>query len=192
METSEDVVQNVAQDVVQLLTGLITETGFEAHGCCPASALRIVPEVRDMCAEDKCNSFGKSWSCPPACGTLDDFEALFRSYGQCIVFQTVYPLEDEFDIEAMFAANRLHEQRFHELAAKANASLFDIALFSAGTCTLCGRGMCTYPDAPCCHPELMRPSMEAAGLWVSEVCEAAHIPYNHGSLTMTYTSCALV
>ena len=171
---------------------LIARAGFDFVGQCPAAVLKVVPAVRDMCAEDKCRSFGKSWSCPPACGTLEEFEALFKRYERCVVFQTTLNMEDDFDYETMVEAKRLHDERFNALSARVVASGHDIALLSAGTCKLCAPGSCTCPDAPCIHPKLMHPSMEAAGLWVSEVCTAAQIAYNHGPLTMTYTSCALV
>jgi len=170
----------------------IAKVGFESYGHCDTTELRIIPEVRDMCAEDKCNSYKKSWSCPPACGTLDSFETLLRNYRRCFVFQTVYAMEDEFDFEAMLKANTAHSRRFTELTKMVNNSAYDIALLSAGSCKLCGSNGCTCPDAPCRHPDLMRPSMEAAGLLVSEACVAANIPYHHGSCTMTFTSCALL
>ena len=34
--------------------------------------------------------------------------------------------------------------------------------------------------------------MEAAGLLVTDACNAAGVPYNHGKLTMAYTGCALL
>ena len=61
---------------------------------------------------------------------------------------------------------------------------------SAGTCTLCPT--CSCPDAPCRHPARALISMEAAGLLVSEVCEAAGIPYYHGKGTISFTSCILL
>ena len=60
---------------------------------------------------------------------------------------------------------------------------------TAGACTLCAT--CTYPDEPCRFPDRRLVSMEAAGLVVSEVCELAAVPYNHGPLTITYSGCVL-
>ena len=34
--------------------------------------------------------------------------------------------------------------------------------------------------------------MEAAGLMVYQVCEVADVPYNHGPLTIAYTSAVLL
>jgi len=178
-------------EIQLFIEDLVAQEGFESSGMCSSSALKVLPAVRDMCAVDTCRSFEKNWSCPPACGSLEDFEALIGRYQSCIVFQTVLPMEDEFDFESITEAQRIHSQRFKKMIVQVNASKYDIALLSAGACNICGPDDCTYPENPCRNPDLMRPSMEAAGLWVSDVCNAAEIPYNHGPLTMAFSSCAL-
>ncbi|MDR0628659.1 MAG: DUF2284 domain-containing protein [Treponema sp.] len=34
--------------------------------------------MRDVCAVNKCMAYGTNWSCPPACGTLEECEARIR------------------------------------------------------------------------------------------------------------------
>ena len=60
---------------------------------------------------------------------------------------------------------------------------------TAGSCTLCAR--CTYPDRPCRYPTKRLSSMEAYGLFVSDICTRSGLAYNYGLRTMTYTSCVL-
>ena len=60
---------------------------------------------------------------------------------------------------------------------------------TAGTCTLCHT--CTYPDRPCRHPKQRLSSMEAYGLFVSDVCVRSNLAYNYGPRTLTYTACVL-
>ena len=60
---------------------------------------------------------------------------------------------------------------------------------TAGSCTLCAR--CTYPDRPCRYPTKRLSSMEAYGLFVSDICTRSGLAYNYGPRTMTYTSCVL-
>ena len=61
---------------------------------------------------------------------------------------------------------------------------------SAGPCTLCAR--CTCPTRPCRYPSKRLTSMEAYGLWVSDICQKSGLPYNYGPQTLTYTSCVLI
>lgn len=37
--------------------------------------IKLLPEVRQMCSTDKCHMYGRNWSCPPACGTLEECAA---------------------------------------------------------------------------------------------------------------------
>lgn len=182
------------------LSKLARDIGFEAVGTAPASRLVVRPEVRDMCAADRCHAYGRSWVCPPACGSLDTFAELIAARKTAVAVQTVARLEDEFDIEGMQEAESLHKKRFAHLvrttrsafemtgesAGKHHAPLF----LAAGTCTICPT--CSYPDTPCRFPDEAIVSLEAAGLVVSDVCEAAGIPYYHGKASIAYTSCVLV
>lgn len=59
------------------MTDLLTlthEVGFSQ--CAPVNmdALDPLEAVRDMCKADRCGRYGKSWSCPPACSTLEQAE----------------------------------------------------------------------------------------------------------------------
>lgn len=170
---------------------LAAEQGFECMGVCSAKELVARPEVRSMCAVNKCQVYGHSWACPPACGEIGDFERQMHEFTHCLVMQTVAEMEDDFDVETMQEAGETQKQRVLDLVEaidEAGLSAETMTL-SAGTCTLCK--MCTYPDAPCRFPEKRLVSMEAAGLVVSEVCTKAGIAYNHGPQTITYSGCVL-
>lgn len=170
---------------------LIAEQGFDCTGVCPASQLTVREEVRAMCASDKCHVYDTRWACPPACGDIYDFQRQMHGFQHCMVVQTVAELEDEFDGEAMMDAQELQKERLMELVERLDEAGLSaqVMVLSAGTCTVCRT--CTYPDAPCRFPNKRLVSMEAAGLVVSEVCTLAGIPYNHGPLTIAYSSCVL-
>ena len=51
---------------------LARELGFTAAAEVDPSLLEPKQEVRDMCAEDKCHAYGKNWTCPPNCGTVEE------------------------------------------------------------------------------------------------------------------------
>lgn len=174
------------------LRRFVDEAGFDCVGQVDASDLEVRDEVRDMCASGRCHQYGKNWACPPACGDLDRFRAEIGACSQGFVFQTVGQLEDEFDGEAMMDAEKLHKRRtmalVDELVA-AGAYPDASAVYSAGTCTRCKA--CSYPE-PCRFPQARLVSMEAAGLLVTDACNAAGVLYNHGPLTIAYTGCVLL
>lgn len=163
--------------------------GFTHVGPLTLSALRFLPEVREMCAADRCHSYGKTWTCPPACGDLAEISARCARFGKGILLQSTGALEDDFDLDAMQETERLHKKRFLQLLEWLDETQTPALPMAAGTCTICAR--CTYPDAPCRFPRRAVPSMEAYGLWVSKVCEDSGLPYHYGPRTITYTSCIL-
>lgn len=170
---------------------IIAEQGFESMGTGSAADLAVREEVRAMCAADKCHVYGRSWACPPACGSIEEYQAQMDEFDTYTVVQTVAQLEDEFDAEGMMEASALQQKRFLGLVEaldEAGLSAQTMVL-SSGTCTLCKS--CTYPDAPCRFPDKRLVSMEAAGLVVSESCSLAGVPYNHGPNTIAYSSCVL-
>ncbi len=171
-------------DIVQA----IQEAGFESVGRCDASALRVLPDVREMCSSGSCRMYGTRWTCPPHCGSLEEFQTQFDERTVCFVFQTVVQLEDEFDGEGMMEAAELQAQRVDRLSELLDGNPRAL-IMGTGACMACDA--CTCPTEPCRHPERRHVSMEAAGLMVNDVCIAAGIPYNHGAGTIAYTGCVI-
>ena len=126
------------------------EFGFDHAGMVRAQDLECLPEVRDMCAADRCRAFGTRWTCPPGCGTLAECAARLKEYGEGVLVQTTGILDDPFDADAMLETERVHKVRFAALAEAARAEADGCLPLGAGTCELCPR--CTYPDAPCRFP----------------------------------------
>ena len=165
------------------------EAGFSQAGKLNMESLVLMPEVRDMCAADKCHNYGKNWCCPPGCGSLEENAAKIRQYHHGILVQTIGQMEDEFDIETIQLTSTQHRANFSDLIHSLKEEGHTLLPMGAGSCTICTH--CTYPDAPCRFPDKAIVSMEAYGLWVSRVCELSGVPYNNGRNTITYTSCIL-
>jgi predicted metal-binding protein len=165
------------------------QTGFTAGGCFDAGKLVFSPAVREMCATDRCHKYGTSWSCPPACGTLDALREKAARYSKGLLVQTTVATADEFDWDTIRTTEARHKKTFDALVRRARYEQPDCFPMGCGACTRCHR--CTYPTKPCRYPGKLYPSMEACGLLVGDVCALADVPYYHGAHTMTYTSCIL-
>ena len=142
-----------------------------------------------MC-KDGCTQYGKRWSCPPACGDLDQCAQQLRGYRAGLLVQTVGKLEDEFDGEGMMRLQTRHNACFETLAALLRLRHKDLLPVGTGCCMICSQ--CTYPEKPCRHPQRCIVPMEAYGLLVADVCKAAELSYYHGPNTITYTACILI
>ena len=174
---------------MEQILNLARQLGFSRFGAVEMSALEFRQEVRDMCVADRCLSYGKNWSCPPACGTPEVCAQRLGAYARGILVQTVGEMEDDFDAEAIGGTYLRHKAAFDALARQTRALHSDCLPLTAGACMVCKK--CTCPDRPCRFPGKRLSSMEAYGLLVSDVCLKSGLEYNYGPKTITYTSCIL-
>lgn len=171
------------------LIDLAYKCGFSVAAEMNPSTLRFMPEVREMCSADKCHSYNKNWSCPPAAGKLEKIAAHCSLFDKGIIVQTIGQMEDEFDIETMTETGEKHKKAFEKFTDVLREIHLECFPMGMGACTLCSK--CTYPNEPCRFPDKVFPSMEACGLLVSEVCTDNCIKYYYGPDTLAYTSCVL-
>ena len=190
--------------IPEQLTKIAGDCGFSGTGVFDAAAVTLRQEVRDACASDKCHVYGKKWSCPPACGSLEEWGRRILQYKTGLILQTRGVLEDSFDVEGMERIGEEHNTRLRVFQDKVKMFFEDAAnrtagsgvsgvpwmLLGSGGCKMCEQ--CTYPDSPCVFPDKMIVSMEAAGIVVSELCQLSNVPYYYGPNTLTYTGCVLL
>ena len=171
----------------RLLT-LAEKAGFSQWGCLDMTALEVRKEVRDMCASDRCHIYGKNWSCPPYCGTLEECTQQLKAFHQGILVQTVGKTQKRIDTKAYRRIEEEHLERFRQLTGKVKKECPKALCLGSGGCRICPE--CAWPET-CRFPEKALSSMEAYGLFVSQICAANGIAYHHGDCTVTYTSCIL-
>ena len=62
-------------------------------------------------------------------------------------------------------------------------------VLSTESCATCEK--CTYPDAPCRHPEQMFPCVESHGIVVTALAERFGVEYQYGNNVVTWFSLLL-
>jgi len=172
------------------LEKIAEECGFTYMAELDPGTIVLHEEVRQMCADNTCQQYGRCWSCPPGCGTLDECRKEVAEYKKGILVQTVGDIEDSFDFEAIKDVAELHKKNFTAMLSILRQTTGQMLPLGAGCCTRCAK--CTYPDAPCRFPDQMVSSMEAYGILVVDVCKANHLEYYYGSDKIAYTSCFLI
>jgi predicted metal-binding protein len=168
------------ETLVQALGG----RAFE-YAVIPTSALNFTEALFKSCEANICGNYNRSWSCPPASGSMEDQKRRICAYQKALVFTTKYELEDSFDYEGMGRAKEIHDgatRRLHDLFGKANP------VYGAGCCGICKS--CAYPE-PCRFPGKLYFSIESAGINVTDLSRSAGIRYNNGPNTVTYFSMVL-
>ena len=162
--------------------------GFSYASPLNISTLLPRQDVRDMCAADKCKAYGRNWTCPPMCGSLEECGAKMASFSRGILLQTIGTMEKRIDTAAYRLTEQKHLEQFHRLAAAIRSRYPDALCLGSGGCRICP--LCAWPD-PCRFPEKACSSMEAYGLFVTQVCRDNNCDYYHGDRTITYTACVL-
>ncbi len=184
------IIQNGTTLTIDELVVLAREAGFTYAAPLAMEALVFRDEVREMCSADRCNSYGRSWSCPPAAGSVERAKERASAYHRGIIVQTMGTLSDSFDMDGTADIMKAHRNNFDTLVRQIRFIYPDCLPMGAGACRLCRS--CTYPDRPCRHPDRMFSSMEAYGLLVSDVAIKSGLRYNYGENTMCFTSCILI
>jgi len=156
----------------------------------PASALTFSPALLDYCKTNACGNYNKSWTCPPACGSIEEQKQKILSYDKLLVFTTKHNLEDSFDHSGMLKGREFHALVTEEI----KKNLPETLVYGAGRCSGClnndNNYSCFYPE-PCPFPEKRTGSIEAAGIDVTELSKAAGINYFNGVNTVTFFTIVL-
>ncbi len=162
--------------------------GFDYAQTFDPAILQAREDVRAMCAADRCHAYGKNWTCPPHCGSLEECQRRMGSYKQGILVQTLGHLHKTIDTRAYRETEERHLESFAALCKAIRRGYPEALCLGAGGCRVCKR--CAFPE-PCRFPEQAVSSMEGYGLFVTQVCRDVGLSYYHGEKTITYTGCIL-
>ena len=149
------------------------------------SSIVLNATFRDICKSNSCGMYGSCWMCPPDIGDIENLMAKVRQYKHGLLYQTVFDIEDSFDIEGMQAAGKRHVMVSQRLEAFLMLQLDKHLHLSCGGCRLCER--CAKLDGlPCRDPERAMPPMEGYGIDVYNTCKPTELKYINGQNTVTY------
>ncbi len=140
--------------------------------------------VAEACRANRCGRYGKSWTCPPGVGELFELEKKIKSYKTAVVFSRKHILEDSFDFEGMMEGQKKAKSLLQDILAALRKDGVPYMALGCEGCGLCAK--CAYPDAPCRHPDLAVPSVEACGISVVDLARSIGIRYHNGQNTVTY------
>jgi len=164
------------------------ELGFDEAVALDPQMLTAREDVRSMCAADKCGAYDRNWTCPPACGTVEECQSRMRAFSRGILLQSIGHMAKAIDSKCYRETERRHIKAFYALADEVRTVYPGALCLGAGGCRVCKQ--CAYPE-PCRFPEKATSSMEGYGLFVTQVCRDCGVPYYYGERTITYTACIL-
>ena len=172
--------------VFSQITELALSLGSFRAAIIPVEQVETDEAFRAMCASNACGNYGRNWMCPPDAGDIHELMAELRTYTYALVYQTVSELEDSYDFEGMTAAGNIHNDLAQSLRKVfADAGIENALHLGAGGCRVCP--VCAKRTGDLCrHPDMAMSSLEAYGIHVSRLAQAADMKYINGSNTVTY------
>ena len=152
----------------ELLERQLTQLPIVEYLFFETEELTFSPRVRYIC-ETECPRYGKSWACPPGCGTVEDCQARCLRCPHGLLITTMTEVSDIADIRETLNTRGGHEEITRAVRELFRAQGLEPYVLSTESCALCEE--CTYPDAPCRHPDRMFPCVESQGILVTELSE---------------------
>lgn len=146
--------------------------------------LTFTERVREICRTE-CPMYDRSWACPPAVGTVEECKARCLSYPHALMLTTVTEVRDIADIEETLATRAPHEAVTRQAAALVAEQAGELLVLSTEACAHCAR--CTWPDAPCRHPERMYPCVESHAILATDIAEKHGIEFFGGNLVTWFS-----
>jgi predicted metal-binding protein len=169
---------------LQSLVEQVKQTGVFQCGFAKPSEINYRQEIREICKDNSCRQYGRTWACPPAVGTVEECKNRCLRYSAMLVFTGKFMLEDSFDLDGMKRSMNDFKRIAHEVESAAKPYLKNYLVLSNESCNTCTT--CAYPDTPCRFPEQLHHSIEGYGILVAELAEQAAVNYNNGENTVTY------
>lgn len=146
--------------------------------------LTFKEEVRQICKQE-CPMYGKSWSCPPAVGTVEECRLRCLNYSGAFLFTTIAEVTDIANMEETLQTRFDHEEITRSLGKIFQEEGAEVKLLSSESCAICES--CAYCEGKKCrHPEYMIPCIESHGILVTELAEKYDIPFLDSMTTVQW------
>jgi predicted metal-binding protein len=173
---------------LQELMDKALEMGFSEVTPIDCATLELRDDVRDSCVKNACGKYGTNWTCPPACGTLEECKERIRPYKRGFIAITVGDIEDSFDFDSIREVSLRHGENMVKYSRWLIDNCPGAIPLGAGPCGFCKD--CNYPE-PCRFPKNRIIAMEALGLLVGDVCKKNGALYYHGPEKQAFFGCFL-
>ncbi|MGN1183891.1 MAG: DUF2284 domain-containing protein [Oliverpabstia sp.] len=173
----------------QAIEEYITQFPIYQYAFIKTEDIEFNDKVRAICKKE-CPRYGKSWSCPPAVGTVEQCKSVCRDYTHALLFSSVAEVPDYSDMAALLKTKREHEEITAEIEAYLKKEAWICYTLSTDSCSICEK--CTYPKKSCVHPELMHPCIESHGILLTKNIEENDMDYYMGDTMVLWFSMILI
>ena len=161
----------------------ITEYPIFEYAFFDPTELNFHKAVRSIC-KSECPQYGKSWSCPPGVGTLEECKTRCTGYDNAFIFSTISEVTDILNMDEMLATRGEHIEIVEQIKNNVFCGNENALILTAESCAICET--CTYPDAVCRHLDKMYPCIESQTISVTDICEKHNLSFLNGYNVVTW------
>ena len=151
------------------LIKLAEEAGFRA-AIISAKDIPVDGSFRKFCEDNLCGKYNANYSCPPACGTVEEVHDRLLSADQALVLQTIHDIGSYENKEAILKSKKnlnLAILRLTEELRKEGTNCFCLGY---GGCPICDPCKQTVGE-PCAFPEKKISCMSAYCIDVGKLAD---------------------
>ena len=150
--------------------------GLEAS-CVVISDIVINPDFRKYCAENRCGQYDANYSCPPACGEVEEMAAALKGFTRALVVRSTWEIESYSDRETIFKAKKAHNEAMLSVCEVLRQKGIGYRMCGASHCLLCDQ--CAKAQGePCRDPERRYSCLSAYCIDVARLAESAGIDFS--------------
>lgn len=174
----------ITEDFKATIESKILELPLMQYEWISPKELTFKEEVRQICKQE-CPMYGKSWSCPPAVGTVEECKKRCMEYKGAFLFTTIAEVSDIANIEETLQTRYEHEEITRTLAKLFENEGAKVMLLSSESCAICET--CAFCEGENCrYPERMIPCIESQGILVTALAEKYEIPFLDSMTTVQW------
>lgn len=168
----------------EMLISAAKEEGFSEAAVIDTGKIVFDESFRPYCAENLCGKFAVNYSCPPDCGTFEEMKSRVLAHKKAIVLQSIWPIANYKDGEAVKKAKAAHNASGLRLMKKLREEGHPGFMIGSSGCALCAP--CAITEGkPCKFPELRYSCISAFCIHARKLAEAAGMEYDgNGTLAL--------
>lgn len=159
------------------------ELGFHRAVIVDTKDLVFEPFFRTFCEDNKCGQYGKNYSCPPDCGTVEEMKNRILAYPKALALESVGPITDPMDSSQIKPLKSWHNKATRTVLDKIGGGL----MCGASGCTLCAPCALTQGE-PCRFPDKAWSCLSAYCVHVQKLAETCGMDYVCGNGVVSFYS----
>ena len=170
---------------------LANDLGMET--CMDFNPELLVPEerIRALCFENKCDNYGKNYTCPPYVGSLEEIRFKLRNYQHGLLLQYSKAIDVKGNKEGVIQTKKDFNKKVLQMEeALKERGINPTWGMIGGNCGLCDTCK-ARTDEPCPYPDKARLSLEAIAIDVLALLDKFGLDNNFHEGRITWTGCIL-